>query len=348
MAIRIPTTHHWTQLFYLIRVFAFIATLGIIFGILNIFMGHNDVFDIILGIGGFIGIIAIQAIYINSFFTYIETYLYVVVTLKTKISFSEAKYLVYLFAPNDSGKWYPMTGIKDLPIDQRRKVLFESAKNIYDELDNDVDEELPKDEYTPSNQGKMHVDIIAMLCYISNADGKFNKEEYAVIYKFLTTKLKMHPNDVQDAINNTNINRNSFESHAHNFYELNKGSTKLLNALVQLLIRVAYADGELSVEEEILINTVITIFGTGKAIFDKIKNQHLSNIQRESKEQYFCRMFGFQLGCSFNELKSTYRNLAKKYHPDKVSHLGDGLRNLAEIKMKEINEAYVYLNNLYS
>ena len=40
------------------------------------------------------------------------------------------------------------------------------------------------------------------------------------------------------------------------------------------------------------------------------------------------------------EIKKAYRELANKYHPDKVVHLGDEFRELAEKRFKEIEEAY--------
>jgi len=43
---------------------------------------------------------------------------------------------------------------------------------------------------------------------------------------------------------------------------------------------------------------------------------------------------------SQEEIKKAYRELANKYHPDKVHHLGDEFRELAEQRFKEIEEAY--------
>jgi len=40
------------------------------------------------------------------------------------------------------------------------------------------------------------------------------------------------------------------------------------------------------------------------------------------------------------EIRAAYRRLANQYHPDKVSHLGEEFRVLAEQKFKEIQEAY--------
>lgn len=54
------------------------------------------------------------------------------------------------------------------------------------------------------------------------------------------------------------------------------------------------------------------------------------------------------LGVSENatdeEIKTAYRNLAKKYHPD--NYAGSPLADVAEQKMKEINEAYDTVNQM--
>lgn len=40
-----------------------------------------------------------------------------------------------------------------------------------------------------------------------------------------------------------------------------------------------------------------------------------------------------------------YRNLVKSYHPDKVGHLAPEFTEVAERRMKEINQAYEILKN---
>lgn len=52
-------------------------------------------------------------------------------------------------------------------------------------------------------------------------------------------------------------------------------------------------------------------------------------------------VLGVRQGASPEEIKSTYRELVKKYHPDQ--YRDNPLSSLAEEKLKEINEAYDYL-----
>jgi hypothetical protein len=51
-------------------------------------------------------------------------------------------------------------------------------------------------------------------------------------------------------------------------------------------------------------------------------------------------VLGVPKTASTDEIKAAYRQLATRYHPDKVTHLGEEFRVLAEKKFKEIQRAY--------
>lgn len=51
-------------------------------------------------------------------------------------------------------------------------------------------------------------------------------------------------------------------------------------------------------------------------------------------------VLGIATNASPEEIKKAYRELANKYHPDKVNHLGEEFRELAERHFKEIQDAY--------
>lgn len=52
-------------------------------------------------------------------------------------------------------------------------------------------------------------------------------------------------------------------------------------------------------------------------------------------------VLGLKEGASIEEIKKAYRELVKKYHPDR--YMDNPLSDLAEEKLREVNEAYDYL-----
>ena len=62
---------------------------------------------------------------------------------------------------------------------------------------------------------------------------------------------------------------------------------------------------------------------------------------RDSSAHYYA-VLGLEPGADMEAIKKAYRTLSMKYHPDKVVHLGEEFRRVAEEKMKEINVAYEY------
>ncbi|MCP4630689.1 MAG: DnaJ domain-containing protein [bacterium] len=52
------------------------------------------------------------------------------------------------------------------------------------------------------------------------------------------------------------------------------------------------------------------------------------------------RILEIEKGASQEEIKHAFRQLAGKYHPDKVEYLGDEFKALAEKRFKDIQQAY--------
>jgi DnaJ like chaperone protein len=75
------------------------------------------------------------------------------------------------------------------------------------------------------------------------------------------------------------------------------------------------------------------------------RESYQENQKRAQTDKRFSKsdpyeVLGVRRQASIDDIKSAYRKLAAKYHPDKVDHLGDEFRTLAEQKFKEIQEAY--------
>jgi hypothetical protein len=81
----------------------------------------------------------------------------------------------------------------------------------------------------------------------------------------------------------------------------------------------------------------------------KRKTDSTSNSQRKPpappKDTSPYEILGIAVDASAQEIQQAYRELVKKYHPDRVTHLGEEFRLIAEQRMQKINEAYLALGS---
>jgi uncharacterized membrane protein YkvA (DUF1232 family) len=70
-------------------------------------------------------------------------------------------------------------------------------------------------------------------------------------------------------------------------------------------------------------------------------------VSRPGTEEYHRGILNMKGRITHISLRERYRELAHKYHPDKVQNLGVEFQKMAEQKFKDINEAYEYLNAKY-
>ncbi len=72
------------------------------------------------------------------------------------------------------------------------------------------------------------------------------------------------------------------------------------------------------------------------------ENNSRSNTQAQDSSAFLdpYKILEIERGASQEDIKRAYRQLAGKYHPDKVEHLGDEFKVLAEKRFKEIQQAY--------
>lgn len=60
----------------------------------------------------------------------------------------------------------------------------------------------------------------------------------------------------------------------------------------------------------------------------------------------WCAVLGVAGDASVDQVRSAYRTLIRKYHPDKVANLGPEFMTIADAKTREINAAYAEYNKL--
>ena len=104
--------------------------------------------------------------------------------------------------------------------------------------------------------------------------------------------------------------------------------------LIHVLFGLSSADGEINFKEIEIIQIIARYLNINDNDFVSIKAIFIKNTHSAYQ------ILEIELSDTDDEVKKAYRKMAKKYHPDKVTHLGEDLRELAEEKFKAVNTAY--------
>ena len=68
----------------------------------------------------------------------------------------------------------------------------------------------------------------------------------------------------------------------------------------------------------------------------------------EDGDKKYMKILGLEGSITMSDVKESYRLLLMKYHPDRVNHLGEEFQKIAEVKTREILEAYEYFKNKFN
>jgi len=104
--------------------------------------------------------------------------------------------------------------------------------------------------------------------------------------------------------------------------------------LLHLLYNVSLADGTIHQSEIQTIDMIAGYLGISTSDFMSIKNMFVP----ETDSLY--KIVEIDRSATDDEVKKAYRKMAMKYHPDKVSHLGEEFKKTADEKFRKVNEAY--------
>lgn len=104
--------------------------------------------------------------------------------------------------------------------------------------------------------------------------------------------------------------------------------------LLHYLFNIAKADGHVAESEIQLIKLISNYMGISSIDYDSIEGMFYKDIA------HAYAVLEIEQSVSDGEVKKAYRKMAVKYHPDKVSHLGEEFKSAANEKFLKVKEAY--------
>ncbi|MCB0325715.1 MAG: TerB family tellurite resistance protein [Bdellovibrionales bacterium] len=187
--------------------------------------------------------------------------------------------------------------------------------------------------------------LFHMLGSVCGCDGAVAKEEVAEVEAIIKETLKLSARDRRAAIQHFKSARTAkvtFQASAVKFFELYQHHPQVLEGTVQLLMRVAAADGRLNEEELRLVRAAATVFGLDERRFEQLKSTNLDVHGTVSELEKSYAVLGCEREATEAEIKKSYRKLVSTYHPDKIvsKELPEEFLQFATQKMKDIQAAY--------
>ena len=188
--------------------------------------------------------------------------------------------------------------------------------------------------YTPKTRhGDFVISVLVLLAKVMKADGKLLKSELHYVKNFLiqqfgvlqAKELMMVFKDILDQeYPLRDVCRQIQRSMDH--------PSRL--ELIHILYGLSAADGDVHEKEVQVIQAIANYLNINKNDYESIK----ATFAKDHGAPY--RILEIDESANEEEVKKAFRKMANKYHPDKVSHLGKEMQDLAEAKFKAVNDAY--------
>ncbi|MBA3680913.1 MAG: TerB family tellurite resistance protein [Bacteroidetes bacterium] len=193
-------------------------------------------------------------------------------------------------------------------------------------------------DYYQQHAARPHEDFATMLMALSatvmKADGKALKVELEYIKAFFAQQFgpqysATHLQTLKHFLDAPSIPLDEICN------DINMRTTlEVRIQLMHYLFGIAKADGHVADAEINVLKHIAALLQIPSSDFETLKNM----FYRDVNSDY--HMLGIEPSATEEEIKKAYRQMAVRYHPDKVIHMGDEFQKGAKEKFQKIQDAY--------
>ena len=188
--------------------------------------------------------------------------------------------------------------------------------------------------YTADEQrNSFFVSLLVLSSAVIKADGRTHPAELRTVREFIRTNFG------EQAATQAEQILQRLDSQQVNIYSVGGQIAANMNysqrlQLFQYLVSIATSDGDFSASEKSVLEAIASAIRLTSTDTASI----IAMYYKEADSAY--TVLEISPSATDDEVRSAYRRMAMKYHPDRVATLGPEVQKAAEEKFKKIQEAY--------
>ncbi len=181
---------------------------------------------------------------------------------------------------------------------------------------------------------EFELNLLSLASIVIKADGSVNQKELDFVRQYFVQAYGKDHANATFKIFNEEIKKKQLSSQSICTSLRNRMRYESRLQVLHFLFSISKADGHVSEQEVREINSISGFLGINYRDFESIKAMFFSNPDSAYT------ILEIERSATTSEIKTAYRTMVKKYHPDKLQHMDEVYRNGAEEKFRKVQESY--------